>query len=225
MNIPRYYFSGEFAELYEYFLSQPHTTKTFRKNEYLWGPGELLEKVYYIQSGIAQTVVEHENGFQKILHFHSSGTIYPGCHQTSFKIERSILTKALSDVETLVFSREDFYGMFKENSRLNSLCLEQYAAYINLLIYEAAHQEYNNSFIKLCNLLYLFSQNSYSQDACKIDLTQENIADILTINRVNAAKCLSRLRDEEIIISHRKWIEIRDLPALKGYCSMETLSE
>lgn len=225
MNIPRYYFSGEFAQLYEYFLSQPHTTKTFHKQEYLWGPGESLENVYYLKSGIAQTVVEHENGYQKILHFHGKGTIYPGCHQTAFKIERSILTKALSDVDALVFTRADFYRMFQENSRLSSLCLELYAAYINLLIYEAAHQEYNSSFIKLCNLLYLFSQNSHSQDACKIDLTQENIADILTINRVNAAKCLARLREEGIIISHRKWIEILDLPALEHYCSMETLSE
>lgn len=225
MKIPRYYFAGEFADLYEYFLSQPHTVKTFHKNEYLWAPGEPLETVYYIKSGIAQTVVEHENGYQKILHFHSKGTVYPGCHETAFKIEKSIMTKALSDLETLAFSRKDFYRMFQENSRLNAICFEIYAAYINLLIYEAAHQEYNSSFIKLCNLLYLFSQNSSSGKADKIDLTQENIADILTINRVNAAKILSRLRDEGIIVSHRKWIEIINLPALKAYCSIETLSE
>ena len=55
------------------------------------------------------------------------------------------------------------------------------------------------------------------------DLSQENIADILTLNRVNVAKCLSRLRDEGIIVSHRKWIEITDLSALEKYCSQETL--
>ena len=47
--------------------------------------------------------------------------------------------------------------------------------------------------------------------------------EILTVTRVNAARNLSRLRDEGIIASHRKWLEILDLPALEAYCSQETL--
>ena len=58
----------------------------------------------------------------------------------------------------------------------------------------------------------------------RIDLSQENIADILTLNRVNVAKCLSRLRDEGIIVSHRKWIEVKNLDKLELYCSQETLN-
>ena len=34
MLIPRYFFSGEFAAFYQYFLAQPHTKKRFRKGEY-----------------------------------------------------------------------------------------------------------------------------------------------------------------------------------------------
>lgn len=113
-------------------------------------------------------------------------------------------------METLEFSRESVYQMFQENRHLSNIAFESYAKLINLLIYETAHQDYNNSFIKLCNLLYLFSQNSPNGRTNHIVLSQENIADILTINRVNAAKCLSRLRDEGIIVSHRKWIEIVD---------------
>ena len=103
--------------------------------------------------------------------------------------------------------------MFQQNAKL-----------INVLIYETAHQEYNNSFLKLCNLLYLFTQNSPSGQSRRIDLSQENIADILTLNRVNVAKCLSRLRDEGIIVSHRKWIEVKNLDKLELYCSQETLN-
>lgn len=135
----------------------------------------------------------------------------------------SIIFKALSEMEVLSFTREDFYRMFQDNPKLNALMFEWYAMYINLLIYESAHQEYNNSFIKLCNLLYLFSQNSPSGQSLRVDLTQENIADILTVNRVNAARSLLRLRDEGIIEPHRKWIEILDLDALASYCSQETL--
>ena len=141
-----------------------------------------------------------------------------------FKIEQSIVTKAISDMQVLEFSREDIYSMFQTNTKLSALAFEYYAKLINVLIYETAHQEYNNSFLKLCNLLYLFTQNSPSEDTTRIELSQENIADILTLNRVNVAKCLSRLRDERIIISHRKWIEIIDLNKLSCYCSQETLN-
>lgn len=140
-----------------------------------------------------------------------------------FKIEKSITTKALSEMSTFEFRREDMHQMFLENSRLISIAFETYAKLINLLIYETAHQEYNNSFIKLCNLLYLLSQNSPGGLSKQIELSQEDIAEILTINRVNAARILSRLRDEGIIISHRKWIELVDISALKKYCSNETI--
>lgn len=223
MLIPRYYFSNDFAHLYDYFKSQPHTVKVFHKGDYLWSIGEFLTRVYYVKSGIVQTLVEHEEGYQKIISFHTTGTVFPGCHQFMYKIEQSIVSRACCDVETLCFRREDFYNMYQTNPQLNAQVLEWYAMYINLLLYENAHQEYNKSFIKVCNLLYLFSKNSPYGASGRIDLSQENIADILTINRVNAAKCLSRLRDEQIILSHRKWIEIINFSALEAYCSQETL--
>ena len=223
MLIPRYYFSNDYTDFYEYFLTQPHTRKTFRKNDCLWNPGEPVTHVYYIISGIALTVLEHENGSRKISSLHSAGTVFPGSHRSVFKIEHSRSTIALSDMETLCFPNEYFLQMICENKELTLRTLDWNASYINLLLYESAHQDYNNSFLKLCNLLYLFSQNSPEENGRRISLTQENIAEILTVTRVNAARNLSRLRDEQIIVSHRKWIEIINPQALEAYCSQETL--
>ncbi len=224
MLIPRYFFSDEYTELYDYFLSQPHTKRTFNKGDYMWKPDDYIEHTYYIISGICVTSATHEDGHQKILYFHSKGSVFPGFHNSNFKIEKSLTTQALSDMQTLEFSRKEIYHMFQENKQLSAIAFESYAKMINLLIYETAHQEYNNSFLKLCNLLYLFSQNSPSGDSYRIELTQENIADILTLNRVNVAKSLARLRNEGIIVSHRRWIELADIKALEHYCSHETLS-
>ena len=223
MLLPKYYYVNDFAELHDYFLSCPHDCQHFKAGDYIWHLDEFVERVYYIESGIARSVVHHEDGHKKLLYFHGKGSIYPGCHQSKFKIEKSIVMKAISDVDTLVFSREDFYRMYQENPRLNALMLEIYARYINLLIYEAAHQEYNSSLMKLCNLLYLFSENPTHGDAFHIELTQADIANILTINRVNIAKYLSQLRDKGIIRPHRRWIEIVDMEGLKRYCSYETM--
>lgn len=72
MLIPRYYFAQDYVELHDYFLTIPHRRRMIHK-------GEFIEHVYYIESGISQTLVEHEDGYQKILFFHSSGTVFPGC--------------------------------------------------------------------------------------------------------------------------------------------------
>lgn len=223
MLIPRYYFSDDYTDFYDYFLTQPHVRKTFRKDDVLWHPGENVVFVYYISSGVAMTALEHENGLRKINSLHGRGTVFPGSHRAAFKIEHSISTVALTDMETLRFTNEDFLRMLCENKELNLRTLDWYAMYINLLLYESAHQDYNSSFIKLCNLLYLFSQNAGEGETIRIDLTQENIAEILTVTRVNAARNLSRLRDERIIVPHRKWIEIINPEALAAYCSQETL--
>lgn len=223
MLLPRYFSSNDYTEFYDYFLARPHRRCSFRKGDMLWALGDPIRHVYYIESGIARTFVEHENGSRKILHFHSDGTVFPGCQNSVFKIEASIGTEALSEVQALAFTREDFYQMYQENMALNARVLETYAMYINLFIYESAHQDYNSAFIKVCNLLYLFSLHSPADTPERIDLTQQDIADILAISLVNVTNNLARLRKEKVIVSHRRWIEITDYPKLVSYCSIETI--
>jgi CRP-like cAMP-binding protein len=222
MLSPRCFFTDEYVQFYDYFLTHPHSVKKYKKNDYLWPLGETITNVFYIKSGIAQTYIEHENGNKKIVSFHGKGTVFPGCQRQSFKIECSIVTKALTDMTVLKFSRQTFYSMVQENKALNAQIMECLAMYINLLLYETAHQEYNKSFVKLCNLLYMFSR--YSPDGTdSIHLTQEDIANVLAINRVNVAKNLARLRKENIIITRRNWIEIKNHGALKTYCTDESI--
>lgn len=222
-SIPQYYFAHDYENFYDYLFSQPHSVKHFKPGDYLWAPDEPLEKVYFFMSGIAQTYVEHENGYRKILSFHGTGTVFPGFQKQSFKIERSIIIVAITEVKVLEFSRSDYYQMVLNNAQLSVHVIERTSALINLLIYEAAHQRYNDTFLKLCNLLYLLSQCVPEDENHKVSLTQENIANILAVNRVRVTQNLTRLRKEKIIISHRKCIEIIDLPKLISYCSLETV--
>ena len=78
MLTPRYFFSGDFRQFYEYFLSQPHEKRYFQKGDYLWKPGSPYGNLYYIVSGAAVHGAEHENGHRKIISFHGPGTVFPG---------------------------------------------------------------------------------------------------------------------------------------------------
>lgn len=223
MLTPRYFFGNDFNQFYSYFLTQPHRKRFFRKGEYLWESGKPFQRIHYIISGVAQNYMEHENGHRKIISFHGEGTVFPGYHQYDYKIERSLVTTAVSDMNVLEFTKDQFRQMFETNLQLSANVVEWYSMYVNRLLYETAHQEYNSSFIRLCNLLYLLSGRQPDHIAPCISMTQDDLADILGISRVHVTRGLAQLREQEIILTRRKQIEIRDLPALAEYCSLETL--
>lgn len=223
MLTPRYFFTDDFSHLHDYFLTQPHSKRSFQKGEYLWEPGRPFEAIHYIVSGLAQNYVEHENGHRKILSFHGSGTVFPGYHQNDYRIERAIITRAIGAVEVLEFTKDQFRLMFEANAMLSAAVVEWFSMYVNLLLYDSAHQEYNSSFIKLCNLLYLLYSRE-AKNSCGIgDLTQDDLSAILGVSRVNLTRGLTLLRNEGIIVTHRKCIEVVDQAGLAAYCSLETV--
>lgn len=219
MLTPRYLFTGDFAAFEAYFRAQPHRERTFQRGDYLWAPGEPFRELHYILSGVAQTSTAHENGRRKITSFHGSGTVFPGYHQQDFRIEGAIATVALTDMQTLSFTKEQFGRMFAENAPLAAQVVEWYATYVNLLLYETAHQEYNSTFRKLCNLLYLLAAH---QPEAALDMTQDDLADLLGVSRVQLTRALAALRGQGIIRTHRGRVEIADLSALAQHCSVET---
>lgn len=84
----------------------------------------------------ALTCIHHEEGHRKILSFHGKGTVFPVYHGNRFKIERSIATQALEDMEALEFSPPQFRRMMEESFPLTETVIDWYASYVNLLLYE-----------------------------------------------------------------------------------------
>lgn len=223
MLTPRYIFANDFEEFYPYFLSQPHKRKTFHKGEYLWTPGSLCEKIHYIISGAAIHYADHENGRRKIISIHAAGTVYPGYHLTDYKIELLLTTVALSDMEVLEFTIEEFQQMFESNTALSEQVVNWYSMYVNRFLFESIHQEYNSSLIKICNLLYILNATQTSLHTLTIEITQDEIAEMLGLSRVQLTRGLSELRKRGIIATSRRKIKVIDLPALKELCTAEAL--
>ena len=222
MLTPRCFFSEDFRSFQDYFFSQPHRRRTFARGDYLWRPERPFKSVHYILSGVSQNYVEHENGRRKIISFHGPGTLFPGYHRQDYKIERSLITRALSPMEVLEFSKEEFQLMFAHNGDLSAAVVEWYAMYVNLLLYDTAHQEYNSSFLKLCNLLYLLADSPVGGRQGVLNLTQDDLADLLGISRANLTRGLTQLRRQGILRTRRGQVELLDLPALAQCCSEET---
>ena len=95
--------------------------------------------------------------------------------------------------------------------------------YINRFLFEIVHQEYNPSFVKICNLLYLLTVNQPACSGLVIDMTQQELAEILGLSRIQLTRGLSELRKQNIISTSRGNVHVIDLPALATLCSSETL--
>ena len=223
MLTPRYFFADDFRQFYEYFLSQPHTERIFLRGDYLWKPGQPYEKIHYIISGAAIHFADHENGRRKIISFHGAGTVFPGYRQYDYKIELSLITVALSDMKVLEFTKNQFQKMFETNTALSEQVVNWYSMYINRFLFEIVHQEYNPSFVKICNLLYLLTVNQPACSGLVIDMTQQELAEILGLSRIQLTRGLSELRKQNIISTTRGKVHVIDLPALTTLCSSETL--
>ncbi|MBS4912817.1 MAG: Crp/Fnr family transcriptional regulator [Veillonella sp.] len=219
MLVPRYIFKNDFAEFADLLHSYPHKEYFIPAGQYMWSPDEPLDTLHFIKSGLVETSMEHEEGFRKIISFHGPQTIFPGFHQEDFKLERSLSSKAITDTQTIAFTKSTFQSILEEHQSVTFAMLNSYARYVNLLLYETGHQEYNTGFVKLCNLLYLIS----SENDTALHLTQEDIATILGLSRVSLTRYLSRLREEHIIETGRKILSIKDINSLKAYCSDETV--
>ncbi len=117
--------------------------------------------------------------------------MFPGAQQRDFEIEKSIMTVAITELTALEFTKDQLLRMYQENTQLNRQVPEWNALYINLLIYELDHQEYNDLLLKICNLLYLTARNkSCGNEPRIVPLTQKNIVDVIGNNSVRAAKTL-----------------------------------
>ena len=223
MLTPRYYFVDGFRAFHDYFLSQPHVKRVFQKGEYLWKPGQPYDRLQYYLSGASIHFSDHESGRRKIISFHGPGTILPGYHTTDFRIELSLMTVALSEVCVLEFTVPQFKTMFEANAELAESVVSWYSKYVNLFLFETIHQEFNSSQVKLCNLLYLLTGNQPSHSGLTIEMTQEEIADILGLSRVQVTRALTELRSRGILSTNRGRLQIMDLPALMSLCTEETV--
>lgn len=223
MLTPRYFFADDFRPFYSYFLSQPHEKRTFHKGDYLWEPGRPYEKIHYIISGAAIHYSDHESGRRKIISFHGAGTVFPGYRLNDYKIELSLITEALSEMKVLEFIVPQFKKMFENNTALAQRMVDWQSMYINRFLFEIIHQEYNPSSVKLCNLLYLLTVNQPGNSGLVIDMTQDELAELLGLSRVQTTRELAKLREQGLVSTSRGKVIVTDLPALAQMCTSETL--
>ncbi|WP_373880323.1 helix-turn-helix domain-containing protein [Martelella alba] len=95
----------------------------------------------------------------------------------------------------------------------------------NFLIFDSINQSYNSAFVRVCNFLYLYSEymNNAGNPFCDINLTHEEISNVVAVSRVQVSYIISKLKKELVISSSRGRLRVENKALLGKYCSGETL--
>lgn len=222
MLTPRYYFSDEFKKFEGFFKEKNFKLEHFNKGEYISGPEDQLNTIYYIIDGTIKLSLLHESGREKTFSFHGTGTLIPYFHPGKFKLEQSLLLYAVTDINVLSCDKLYFAEILKDNYELGSALLEVYVKHINLLMYDVGNQLFNNGLIKVCNFLYSYLKIGKSENSI-IDISQDELALIVGLNRISVSKNLKILKNQKIIKTSRNKITITDENKLLNLCSNDFL--
>lgn len=99
--------------------------------------------------------------------------------------------------------------------------LRQYADFTAILLYDTINLSSQNNLTKVCNYLYQYEKLLKPHG---IILTQEEIASNIGIPLLTLSRHLQKLRQQGIITTARKQIEVVDWPRLIKLCSPELLA-
>jgi len=221
--LPKYYFSNDFKEFENLFINGDHTIKKFSPHSIMSSQGETFTSSFYIQKGMLKVAIGHEEGQEKTVSFHGEGTVFPFCiNEERYQLEYSIVVTAVSDVTAISFSDKTARKLVLAYPTLALRVAENFCRQINLLYYDNVSQSFDDSDKRICTFLYLYDSNLQSKDH-RIQLTQEEIASIIGIRRVQVARVFRSLREEKIISTHRNYLIITDIDKLALLCSKEIL--
>lgn len=224
ISMPKYFFSKDFKEYEEIFLEHGVRCE-FYKNDIISAQGDTLKNAFYIKKGIMQVAIGHEIGKEKTVSFMGEGSLFPiGISEHKYKMEYSIVEKAFTYVEAYKLEYKKLRSIVLDNPSIALTIIEHNCDFTSFLFYEISSLSYDSIKCKVSNILYLLFCNGIFKDNM-IELKQEEIANIIGASRIQVARVLQFLRENNLIKTHRNSVEILDIKKLQEMCSVDVLSD
>lgn len=216
----QYYFSGDFSKFEEIFKSIEHQRHRFKRKEELTSVGQAMPEMFYILSGTMTSSYLHASGHCKAFAFYGKGYLAPLYYPGDSETERSVAFTAVSDMEVLSFNRYKFEELLFNNRELNRAMYKAFNDLAGLLVLDNANQLFCTGLEKISNFLYIYREN-INDDV--IELTQNDIMDLVGINLKNVSKYLKVLREAGVIETRRSRIIVLDRQKLRQFCTAEII--
>ena len=222
MRLPCYYFANLFTKYESLFLGTQHSNHSFLVGSFLSPPSCDFDTCYYIKSGLVRCYALGDSGGKStILNFYGPGSITP-CYGEpyEFTVEPLLVIQAITDVEVIAIPIQVFGRLLHDNPELSMDVLSYQIWQKNNVIVRLQQLNSIGSYQLVCNMLYLLSTNdsAFLQDSV-LTISQESIANLCCLSRMQVTRVLKLLRDKSIITTYRNKIQILNMNALLKNCS------
>lgn len=146
MNIPKYYFAGEFWAFEGELLRLGARPVRFGAGEYLSRPGEDMNTCYYLKTGFINLAALDEKGGESTLMFFGPGAIHPCvCGEYSFTLEKQLTNRATQEVEALALPAQALGRLARENGDFALAAIRHHCAIENSLMTQRLFSDGLNS--------------------------------------------------------------------------------
>ena len=220
--IPNYYMYGDFFD-FEGLIFKTGKRVTLEKHSPIKQFNEPADKFYYVRSGLVRAVVLHSDGNEKALYVAGSGCLLPQFSPHGMpKWEENLLMEAYTDVEAILLTRSELEELAGRNYPLMEKMLDVAVCLQHSLTAQMLSQMYDDGMVRVCQLLYFHIANrhiKHTHPVKCVKISQQDIAMLTGLNRVNANKVLQQLKKEEAIDIQRKRIKILDVERIMEHCN------
>lgn len=193
-------------------------SRTLRKKQVLWKPGDVPERVYFVRNGIVKVSKVTEEGRELTLHFHVKGDMFGEVavfarepHETLAEAYEDTLLSSVTpdEVSRLVRTHpsvafEMCRLMFERRKRLENR--------VGGLLFKTAHARLGSLFL---DLAAEFGVRDSRGVIINIKLTHKEMASLIGATRETVSFAILDLRRDGLIQTELKRVVILDEPRLR----------
>ena len=204
------------------------TRLNFKRKDYIFQANLSNKTVYILVAGKVKLSRLSDQGQECIQWFCFPGEIF-GFSEFTYHHDSGLYAQALTDVTLLAITKSDFNQLLLKNPALALLVIDQLSSRVRTLGDMLLHIACGSAQDRLINLLQRLSE-IYGKPTDKevyidIQLTHQEIADMIGVCRQTVSTLMANLKKDGIILSNRFGIAITDLPRLNSILKQEALSE
>jgi len=197
-------------------ISACKTTRTIKKGEVIFEEGDHINGVFCISSGICKVSKMSSNGRDQIIHLVQKGDILGERSLINDEVA-NLKATAINDMEVCFIPREEIIKDLQKNSDFSMNVLRDLAASLKSadnVIVDMAQKTVKQRLAEM--LINLEDKFGHDLDhVLNINLSREDIANIIGTATESAIRLLSEFKKEGVISLKGKNISLKDIPELK----------
>lgn len=217
MDLPRYYYAGEFTPFEDLFRAAGARPVVFEAGDYLAGPGKWQGQCYYVQKGLHILSGGRAWDSRSFFWIYGPGSLFPYvCGDYGFRGEPLLSTQAVTRVEALAFPMETLARLTAENGQLALAAIRHYSDLQYLHMVQRVYQSKEDSLFKVSSFLYMYSQAQPEED--KFHMAQEQVGSFVGLSRMQVSRVFRELREKGFIATGRNWVQVTEPDGLRDWC-------